>query len=100
VINSFTFSHHLVPEDFWIGVEYNLDVKKWQTIETKHELPGLDRPAACVYPGFVGTDYKPKDTERCLLMTGTAWQSTPCKRDEAIPAICEYGKRVLSMPHV
>jgi hypothetical protein len=69
-----------------------LDTKKWQTIETKVELQGLQRPDACLYPGFVSTDYKPKEVEQCLLMTGTAWQSTPCKREDGISAICEYGK--------
>jgi hypothetical protein len=80
------------PQDFWVGVEYDLDTKKWQTIETKVELQGLERPDACLYPGFVSTDYKPKEVEQCLLMTGTAWQSTPCKREDGISAICEYGK--------
>ena len=80
------------PEDFWLGVEYDIESKKWRTIETKVILAGLDRPDTCMYPGFVGTDYKPKDSERCLVMTGTAWQSTPCERKAAVPAICEYGK--------
>jgi hypothetical protein len=82
----------LEPEDFWVGVEYDLDSKKWRTIETKHTLTGLEKPDACLYPGFVGTDYKKVETtERCLVMTGSAWQSSPCDRkDDAVPAICEY----------
>lgn len=89
------------PTDFWVGVEYDLDHKQWRTMETKVQLQDLDRPDACLYPGFVGTDYKPKDVEQCLVMTGTAWQSTPgCKREDAIRAICEYGKPVASYLHL
>jgi hypothetical protein len=78
-----------------LGIEYDVESQQWITIESRIVLEGLDRPDACLYPGFVGTDYKPAEEERCLVMSGTAWQSSPCRRDSAVAAICEYGEQNL-----
>jgi len=80
--------------EFWICVQYNPATKKFVTLETKAELSGPEGPTACAYPGFVEREYRPKMTERCLQMRGTAWIGTPCLGVAPSRAICEHSKHL------
>ena len=76
--------------EFWIGVRYNPSIKKFETLETKVKLNGIEGPTACAYPGFVEREYRPKKRERCLQMRGTAWIGVPCLGVSPSRAICQH----------
>ena len=77
--------------EFWIGVRYNPNTKKFETLETKTKLNGIEGPTACAYPGFVEREYRPKKRERCLQMQGTAWIGVPCLGVSPSRALCQHG---------
>jgi len=78
--------------EYWLGMKFNPAKNKFVTLETKKEIDGPDGPSGCMYPGFVGRDYRTDPSrERCLQMRGSAWIASPCLVAQPLPGICQYG---------